>query len=287
MIIDCHTHLLLRKAQQDRSVFFQSEVAFQSLYSSPKARIATTDDILRYLDESGIDKAIVFGFPWENYENSKRNNDEIWDFHERYPDRIVPFATFSLTKRDMAYRECDRTLSAGFAGLGEISMYEIGWSLSDFENLKPCLNTARLKRVPVMIHVNEPVGHNYPGKVSMDVRALFKTIKAFPDMDIILAHFGGGFFIYSLMPEIGTTMKRVYVDTAAAPFIYDNRIFKVAVNCLGEDNVLMGTDFPLLGIKRYLKLLDEAGIDGPLKDKILGINILTILERRLKQNHDD
>ncbi|MGC8659780.1 MAG: amidohydrolase family protein [Desulfomonilaceae bacterium] len=284
MMIDCHTHLLLRTAQQDRSVFFESEVAFRSLYSSPKARISTTADILRYLDESGIDRAIVFGFPWENYETSKRNNDEIWDFHVRYPDRIIPFATFSITERDLAYLECQRTLNGGFSGLGEISMYEIGWSLSDFENLKPCLNAARLKGVPVMLHVNEPVGHNYPGKVSMDIRALFKTIKAFPDLDIILAHFGGGFFIYSLMPEIGATMKRVYVDTAAAPFIYDSRIFTTALRCLGEDNVLLGTDYPLLGTKRYLKLMDEAGIQGTVKDKILGNNVLKILERKSESN---
>ncbi|MGC8604552.1 MAG: amidohydrolase family protein, partial [Desulfomonilaceae bacterium] len=166
-------------------------------------------------------------------------------------------------------------------GVGELSMYHLGWTLSDFEALKPCLTLACDRQVPVMLHVNEPVGHHYPGKIAIDVRALFKTVKSYPDLDLILAHFGGGFFIYSLMPEIGPIMKRVYVDTAAAPFIYDNRIFMAAVNTLGEENVLLGTDFPLLGITRYLKLLDEAGIDGQLRDKILGNNILKVLERRL------
>jgi hypothetical protein len=112
---------------------------------------------------------------------------------------------------------------------------------------------------------------------------LFKTIKNHPNLDIILAHFGGGFFIYSLMPEIGPTMKRVYVDSAAAPFLYDSRILTASIKALGEGNVLLGTDFPLLGISRYQKMLDEAGIHGCLRDKILGANILGILERRLKQ----
>ena len=283
MIIDCHTHLLPRQAQQDRTAFLQSDIAFKSLYSSPKARIVTTDDIIRYLDESGIDRAIVFGFPWENYDTVKQNNDEIWDFYQRYPERIIPFATFSLTERDMAYKESLRTLSSGFAGLGELSMYQVGWNLADFEALKPCLALAMSRQVPVIIHVNEPVGHQYPGKISVDVRALFKTIKSHPNLDIILAHFGGGFFIYSLMPEIGPTMKRVYVDTAAAPFLYDCRILTASIHALGEDNVLLGTDFPLLGISRYRKMLDEAEIHGRLRDKILGANILGILERRLKQ----
>ncbi len=283
MIIDCHTHLLPRQAQQDRTVFLQSDIAFMSLYSSPKARIVTTEDIIRYLDESGIDRAIVFGFPWENFDTVKQNNDEIWDFHQRYPERIIPFATFSLTERDMAYKESHRTLSSGFAGLGELSMYQVGWNLADFEALKPCLALAMNWQVPVIIHVNEPVGHQYPGKISVDVRALFKTMKSHPNLDIILAHFGGGFFIYSLMPEIGPTMKRVYVDTAAAPFLYDSRILTASIHALGEDNVLLGTDFPLLGISRYRKMLDEAEIQGCLRDKIMGANILGILERRLKQ----
>lgn len=281
MIIDCHTHLLPRQAQQDRSEYLRADPGFGSLYSSPKARIASSDDIIHYLDKSGVDRAIVFGFPWESYDTAKRNNDEVWEFHQRYPDRIIPFATFSLLGRDLAYKEADRTLSGGFAGLGELSMYGLGWNLADFVALNPCFAIATARQVPVMIHVNEPVGHKYPGKISIDIRALFKTIKNHQDMDFILAHFGGGLFIYSLMPEIGQTMKRVYVDTAAAPFLYDSRIVSAAVNALGKENVLFGTDYPLLGISRYEKLLDEAEVHGALRSNILGENVLRILERRL------
>ena len=109
------------------------------------------------------------------------------------PIELSLCSTFSLYKRDLAYKESQRTLSAGFAGLGELSMYQVGWNLADFEALKPCLALAMSKRVPVIIHVNEPVGHQYPGKISVDIRALFKTIKNHPNLDIILAHFGGGF----------------------------------------------------------------------------------------------
>jgi len=283
MIIDCHTHLLPRHVREDRNDSIKTDPVFASLYSSPKSKIASTQDIMRHLDDSGIDKAVVFGFPWENYDVAKRNNDEIWEFYESQPDRIIPFATFSLVERDLAYKESNRTLSSGFSGLGELSMYNLGWNLADFEALKPCLTMASNKQVPVMIHVNEPVGHKYPGKISIDVRALFKTIKAYPNLDFILAHFGGGFFVYSMMPEISPSMKRVHLDTAAAPFIYDSRIFMAAVNALGEDNLLLGTDFPLLGIARYEKLLDEACIQGSLRSKILGNNMVRIIDRRINR----
>ncbi len=280
MIIDCHTHLLPRRVKTDRTECVMKDKAFGALFSSAKAKIASPEEILTYLDNSGVDKAVVFGFPWEDYETAAQNNDEIWDFHEKYPDRIIPFATFSMLDPGLAHKECSRALSGGFAGVGELAMYRNGWAAADLEALRPCLGIAEHLRVPVMIHVNEPVGHDYPGKIFVDLKALFKTVADFQEIDFILAHFGGGFFIYSLMPEIGTQMKRVYIDTAAAPFLYDSRIFSVAVQSLGEDKVLLGTDFPLLGFARYELMLDQANIHGYLRTKILGGNVQAILNRK-------
>ncbi|MFH0960628.1 MAG: amidohydrolase family protein [Pseudomonadota bacterium] len=286
MIIDCHTHLLPRQVMADRTEFVQKDKAFGSLFSSTKAKIASQDEMLAYLDKTGIDKAIVFGFPWEDYELAAQNNDEIWDFHERYPNRILPFATFSILEPELAHKECSRTLSGGFFGLGELAMYRNGWGSTDFESLRTCLELAQHHRAPVMIHVNEPVGHDYPGKIFVDLKGLLRTIADFQQIDFILAHFGGGFFIYSLMPEIGRSMKRVYVDTAAAPFLYDSRIFSVAVQSLGEDKVLWGSDFPLLGFERYQMMLDQANVKGNLRAKILGGNVEEILNRRCEQKVD-
>ena len=92
MIIDCHIHLLPRRVRADRTPFCQSDTAFGSLFSSSKSKLASEQEIIDYLDGSHIDKAVVFGFPWEKHDLVKENNDQIWDFHERYPDRIIPFA---------------------------------------------------------------------------------------------------------------------------------------------------------------------------------------------------
>ncbi len=65
MIVDSHVHLLPRNVQKDRAPFCRSDLAFGSIYSSEKAKVVSEADIIRYLDDSGIDRAIVFGFPWE------------------------------------------------------------------------------------------------------------------------------------------------------------------------------------------------------------------------------
>jgi predicted TIM-barrel fold metal-dependent hydrolase len=280
MIIDSHVHLLPQKVQAERTPFCRGDRAFGALYSSNKARIVSQEEIIEYLDTSGIDKAVVFGFPWEDHDLVGRNNDEVWEFHEKYPDRIIPFAVLSTSGGDRAYREAVRTLNNGFAGLGELAMYHSGWSLADFEALSPSLDLAEQNKVPVIIHVNEPVGHDYPGKIPVDFRGLLRIIKASPDVDFILAHFGGGVFVYALMPEVRSILARTYFDTAASPYLYDCKIFDVVTRIMGPDRVLFGSDYPLLPLSRYSKELDKAGIDGNLREAILGENVMKLLAKR-------
>jgi len=280
MIIDSHVHLLPRKVQEERAPFCHGDRAFGALYSSKNARIVSEDQIVEYLGSSGIDKAVVFGFPWESHDLVRRNNDEVWEFHQKYPDRIIPFAVLSTSGGDRAYREAGRTLNGGFAGLGELAMYHSGWSLADFEALSPSLDLAVQNKVPVIIHVNEPVGHEYPGKIPVDFRGLLRIIKASPDVDFILAHFGGGVFVYALMPEVKSVLARTYFDTAASPFLYDCKVFDVVSRIVGPDKILFGSDFPLLPLSRYTKELDKAGIDGAQREAILGENFMKLLAKR-------
>jgi predicted TIM-barrel fold metal-dependent hydrolase len=242
------------------------------LYSSQKSKIVSGDEIIQYLDSNEINKAVIFGFPWESDELVRINNDEIWNLHQRYPDRIVPFGVLSTLGGDKAHRETERTLKAGFAGIGELAMYHGGWSLADFEALSPSLDIVESFNVPVVIHVNEPVGHDYPGKIPVDFRGLMRIIRAYPHIDFVLAHMGGGLFVYGLMPEVRKIMHRTYFDTAASPFLYDPKVLAVASDILGSEKILFGSDFPLLGLKRYARDIETSGIDEIKKSHILGLN---------------
>lgn len=282
MIIDSHIHLLPKRVREDRTPFCLTDPNFAVLYSSQKAKLASEEEILAYLDGAGIEKAVIFGFPWEDHDLVKRNNDEIWAFHQRFPDRILPFAVLSTSGGDAAHDETERTLKAGFAGIGELAMYRGGWSSEDFDALTPSLKLAEMAGVPVVIHVNEPVGHQYPGKIPVDFSGLLNSIKAHPAVNFILAHFGGGIFVYGLMPEIHRIFAHTYLDTAASPFLYDAKVFDIACRIMGPEKVLFGSDYPLLPLSRYLKQMDAAGMDGSLRDAILGGNLSKLLDAAKK-----
>ncbi|MGC9029177.1 MAG: amidohydrolase family protein [Desulfomonilaceae bacterium] len=277
MIIDFHIHLFPHDVRDHREKYCTRDRGFAAIYASPKARIASDTEIIQYLDDAAIDKGVVFGFPWGDPDLVRRNNDEIWDFAQRHPGRIIPFAVLSSEDMAAAGKEAERTLGNGFAGLGELAFYDLGWTAPLAAGMQPVLDAAAALGKPVLLHVNEPVGHQYPGKIAIDFASLLEMIEANPSVTFILAHFGGGVFVYHLMPEVRAALQRTYLDTAASPYLYDPRIFQVASDIMGEDKILFGSDYPLLSLPRYLQQLEKADVSSTTRAAILGGNAQKLL----------
>jgi len=278
MVIDFHIHLFPKRVRENRDFYCSRDEGFSAVYKTTKARMAEEEDILAYLDESGIDRAVVFGFPWDSTELVRLNNDEIWDFHQKTRGRIIPFAVVPCSGIDASLSESERTLKKGFAGLGELASYARGWTASLVESIQPVLEVAVSAEKPVLLHVNEPVGHVYPGKVKVDFDSLVAMIERNPSLDFVLAHFGGGLFVYSMMPEINKVLSRTYFDTAASPYLYDSRVYETACRLVGPQKIIFGSDYPLLTLHRYLRDLDHADINSDSRQAILGGNAQSLLK---------
>ena len=135
------------------------------------------------------------------------------------------------------------------------------------------------KDLPVLIHTNEPVGHQYPGKAPIKPEQIYEMAKRFPENKLVLAHWGGGIFFYNLLKkEVSQVLKNVYLDTAASPYLYRPEIYAIACKLMGREKILLGTDFPLLKPERYFKELDEAGIFGSDRAAICGASAKKLLK---------
>jgi hypothetical protein len=93
-----------------------------------------------------------------------------------------------------------------------------------------------------------------------------------------LAHWGGGFFFYELMPEVAKAAERTWYDTAASPFLYRRKIYSVAVTIVGADKILFGSDYPLIPPRRYIEEMEDSGLGEEERRKILGQNIKNLLK---------
>lgn len=277
MIIDCHTHSFPKEIRANREKYFPSEPAFKLLYETPKSRLVGAGEIVAVMDEQGVDKSVVFGFPWQDGDTCRRNNDYILEAVQKFPHRLIGFSCLDPFIPGAA-EEVERCLKAGLSGVGELAFYRSGIDGICLECLDPIMSLCKEYDVPVMIHTNEPVGHIYPGKTPNTLAQIYQMVRRFPDTKFILAHWGGGIFFYTLLKkEVRESLANVYFDTAASPFLYDPQIYNLSKKMVGIEKILLGTDFPLLKPERYFKELDAAGLGEREKALICGDNMAALL----------
>jgi len=276
-IIDFHAHLFPESIRTARERFFNGEPAFRLLYDSPKSRIAGVNDIIAAMDEDGVERSVVFGFPWKSLETARMNNDYILEAVARHPTRLVGLCCLDPAAEGAA-AEVERCLDAGLAGIGELAFYTGGIETVDLDHLAEPMALCRERGRLALIHTNEPVGHVYPGKTPNTLRQIYDLVSRFPENRIVLAHWGGGIFFYSLLKkEVGQRLANVWFDTAASPYLYDRRIWTAARDTIGVDKILFGTDFPLLRAPRYLKEIEASGLSADQRARVLGGNAAELL----------
>ncbi len=277
MIIDFHTHVFPVEICQGRECFFPDEPAFRLLYDNPRARLVGAAEVLAAMDEAGVDRAVIFGFPWHNPETARRNNDAVLEAVARHPDRLSGMCCVDAASA-AAPAEVARCLAAGLAGVGELAFYTAGIDDAALSHLAPLMDQCRERGLPLMIHANEPVGHSYPGKAPMTLAQLYALVRCFPQNRIVLAHWGGGLFFYRLLrKEVKDALANVWFDTAASPFLYDPAIYPLAARIAGPERILFGSDFPLLPPGRYFKEMAESGLTETQRALICGDNARELL----------
>ncbi len=272
MIIDSHTHIFPARIRDEREKYFSSEKAFKLLYNSKKSKLSGAKELLRCMDEQGVDKSVAFGFPWRSPDNFKLNNDYILKTISEKPDRFIGMGCFDPFHPE-APSEALRCLESGLSGIGELAFYESDIDEDAIRALTPVMNICRDRKAPVLIHTNEPVGHIYPGKAPITQSGIYQFLKKFPGNITVLAHWGGGLFFFNLLKkEAKSVLKNVFFDTAASPFLYDPLIYKMASDTAGDGKILFGSDYPLIKPQRYFDELKESGLKKEIIDNICGGN---------------
>lgn len=270
MKIDVHTHIFMPEIVAHRERFFSGEPVFKLLYDSPKARLATAETLLEAMDRDGVDYSVVFGFPWESTDLAARHNDYVLEAASRHALRLIPMGCVNPLTPGSA-REAGRCLDLGARGLGELAIYshcDADEALKRYGELVDC---CRSHNGVLLVHANEPVGHNYPGKAPLGLDFYYALASMASDMVMILAHWGGGLCFYELLKkEAPKVLANVYYDTAASPFLYSPAIYAVMAKAVGAEKILLGSDYPLLRPRRYFGEMAGAGLTPEEMEAICG-----------------
>ena len=275
MIIDFHTHIFPPEIIADREKYIDRDPLFAALYSDPRVKLASAEDLIACMDEQGIDISVALNIAWSSPELCRQTNDYILESVARYPHRLVGFCMVCLDSPDTALEEISRCAQRGLKGVGEIRP-DPEW-LKDPRLVRPVIEKIVNQNLILLTHASEPLGHLYPGKGSITPEILYPFITASPGLKLVCAHWGGGLPFYALMPEVKKSLENVYFDSAASPYLYAPEIYACAAQLVGPEKVLFGSDYPLLKPGRLLDQINALDLSPDVKNQILSAGAQKLL----------
>jgi predicted TIM-barrel fold metal-dependent hydrolase len=277
VIIDFHTHIFSPHIITARDDYARRDLCFAELYNNVKAKMVTAEDLIAAMDFYHVDMSVVCNIGWTKPELCVESNDYILESITRYPRRLLGLVAIQPNAGDEALKELERCIQAGARGVGEMRPDFQSFDMTNDNLLTPLVNCLMQHECIWLNHASEPLGHNYAGKGALTPQVLYPFIRHFPELYIVMAHWGGGMPFYKLMTEVQKALKNVYFDTAASPYLYRPSVYSRVIDLVGAEHILFGTDFPLINQGRQLKEIEDLSLSQNDKSLILGGNAQKIL----------
>jgi 6-methylsalicylate decarboxylase len=264
------------------------------------------------MDSAGVELQVLSATPASPHfehqahavEAARRVNDEYAAVVRRFPDRFRAFAALPLPHVDAALAELDRALDQpGMVGAA-ITTSVLGRSLADPE-LAPLYAELDRRRAVLYVHpagcgAESPLitGHDLTWMVGApieDTVAAMHLVVAgipsrYPNLRIVVAHLGGalpmileradhqyGWEAPQTPERPSAAARRLWYDTVG----HDHTpALRAAVDSLGADRLLLGSDFPYQTGDLYRAAVDyvpRAGLPPDQVDAILDRNAAALL----------
>jgi predicted TIM-barrel fold metal-dependent hydrolase len=241
MRIDAHVHYIPPTAAQT-----PAEPYWELLLASTAGQSrATANQMVADMERAGLDAVVVLGEYYQQPANCAARNRQVTELVRRYPGRVLAMAVVQPKAGPAAIDEVKRCREAGMVGVGELNPYAQGFRLDDPDFLRLAEACIELN-LPLNLHAGEEVGPYYPGKSTTPLRHYYHLAQRYPELKLILAHWGGGLIFYESMPRVRRRLKNVWYDTAASPLLYATpQIFPAALTCAAPHKILYGSDYPL------------------------------------------
>ena len=275
-IIDAHAHIYPPELRRDQEKIAAKERWFDILSHSSVNKWGTADELVAAMDENGVQSTYATTFAFHDQGLCREMNDYVLDAAKRYPGRILPMAVV-FPNRPGAAAEIARCAETGAVGIGEL--FPDGQNL----DLKDTMHTWRLvaacaeHKLFIMFHTAEQAGHQYPGKGAVGATDAAKFCYNHPEAHVIFAHFGAGLWAFEAMPEMKMILANARYDTAAMPWLYQEQINDAIFAIGAGDKLLFGTDWPILSVPRYQKILARTKLTEEEKNRLLFQNAQNFL----------
>lgn len=244
--------------------------------------------LLQYRDEvraAGLELSGIgvmwFGGPHQarqgELEKIRAGNDRVIALAAAHPD-VLPIATVHPYDGDAALAELARVAAAGVKVL-KIHAHTQGFDVSD-----PRVETLARRAGELGVALLMDNANILPG----DSEKLFNLVVRVPKTKVILAHIGGlNFRFWNILVLARTAdgfgFENLYFDISATVLVVAGspveEEFLWTLRNVGLDHVLLGSDYPQIGLDVTAKALDRLGLSDEEKAKIRSGNAKKLFSR--------
>jgi len=289
-IVDAHIHMYPAEVAADPAAWGRAhgEPGWTACVAPAGRRSiqgwADPDSLIADMDEAGVGACVMLGWYWERQETCDLQNGWYLEWIRRHPGRLLGFAAVQPAAGQKSVDRLERALDSGLCGVGEILPGAQGFETDDPWWRRVVAIAAR-RRIPITLHATDPKAGAAAGpRTPLD--AYVRLAREYPQATVILAHWGGGLALREEAPEAEPLPPNLYFDTAASPLLYDPGVFRRAVDRVGKDRILYGSDYPLIlypgrtrrpEFQRFLGEIARAGLEPDERAAILGSNIRRLL----------
>lgn len=305
MVIDFHCHLNPRE---------------WSFWGRKHPSMFDPEGLIASQEQAGINLSVIsnplFGNPPEldvtSLDNLKRFHDFAAEAVARYPKQLVALACAVPFAQGEFLKETERALDElGFRGV--LINSSVGGEYLDSPRAQPFWELVCARDVPVFVHppfitlgaekmqeyrLIEMVGRPFDTTLSIARFIMAGGLERFPELKLVLAHVGGAITVlpgrldygYELkhVPHFGPWepdllkhppsryIRKLYVDTVS----FHPPAILCAVQTLGPDRVLLGSDFPPVCVllRRTVDVVDGLPLSSVERAAILGGNAARLLK---------
>ena len=252
MLIDMHGHIFPSNLQNDKR------------------------EVLETIERYGIDRVYLSAIELANQTPNEREVDE-WNaaqyaFEAEHPDVIGTWCRVNVLNRNAVDVALRGLYDHGAAGIKLLSEVTFDSHLAD-----PVIETAIKAGAPVLIHASHkaPGAPKYPNESHSGHIA--RLAARYPEAKIIMAHTGGNAY---LAVKTVRPFRNVSIDISGS--LMRAGALEYAVELLGEDRIVFGSDFPYVPHAICIGKVQEAELTDTTREKILSGNAIRLFDRARK-----
>ncbi len=270
-VIDFHFHVTTADEYTDWFLDWLRDYGGEETLAHLRHVLSSPQAMLEYLDEQGIDYAVALA-ETNPLITGTSPNDRVAEFC-RASERLIPFANINpFITADLVseLRRCVADL--GFRGLKLYPTYQ-HFYVNDVR-IYPLYAEAQRLAVPIMVHTGSSVFRGARLKYG-DPLYLDDVVVDFPELTIIMAHSGRGFW-YDAAFFLAQLHPNIYMEITGLPPVRLPTYFPNLERNAAK--IIFGSDWPAVtDIKGNIAAIRSLAIREESKKAILGGNAARVL----------